>query len=149
VQLDTNALGSVLKAKYNLYFATLIKIIILTYMLSQTLTPEEVVQRNLDFYNNRDIEGFMASFTADIALHTFTDNTPTAVGLDAIRKIYQELFDLSPRLRSTIIKRIVFANKVIDHESIVGRRGATDIYEVVLIYEVKGNRINRITAIRK
>jgi hypothetical protein len=63
--------------------------------------------------------------------------------------VYKELFDLSPNLHSTIVKRITFDNKVIDHESIVGRRGSDGIFEIVLIYEVKDNKIYKITAIRK
>ena len=59
------------------------------------------------------------------------------------------LFDLSPKLHSIILKRIVFDNKVIDHESIVGRRGTDDVFEIVLIYEVKDNKIFKMTTIRK
>jgi hypothetical protein len=62
--------------------------------------------------------------------------------------VYKELFDLSPKLHSTILKRITFDNKVIDHESIVGRRGADDVFEIVLIYEVKDNKIFKMTTIR-
>src|SRR5688500_12700008 len=101
------------------------------------MTPEQVVQQNLDFYNKREIEGFMKSFSDDIALHTFPEHKPATAGLNAVRKMYQELFDLSPKLHSTILKRIVFDNKVIDHESIAGRRGASDLFEIVLIYEVR------------
>jgi hypothetical protein len=47
------------------------------------------------------------------------------------------------------LKRIVFDNKVIDHESIVGRKGAKDILEIVMIYEVKDGKIFKMTSIRK
>jgi hypothetical protein len=113
------------------------------------LTPEQVVQKNLDCYNRRDINGFMKSFSQNIALFTFSESTATASGLEAIRAMYKELFDLSPGLHSTILKRIVIGNKVIDHETITGRRGAKEPVEMVLIYEVKENKIYRITAIRQ
>ena len=113
------------------------------------MTPEQVVQQNLDYYNARDIEGFMASSSNDIALYTFPESQPHTVGLEAVRKLYTELFALSPKLHSTILTRIVFDNKVIDHESIVGRRGSADIFEIVMIYEVKDDKIVRMTAIRK
>lgn len=113
------------------------------------MTPEQVVQANLDCYNRRDIDGFMSYFSPDIKMYNFTDNSVTIDGLEQYRKVYKELFDLSPNLYSTIVKRIVFDNKVIDHESIVGRRGSDGIFEIVLIYEVKDNKIYKITAIRK
>jgi hypothetical protein len=113
------------------------------------MTPEQVVQANLDCYNRRDIDGFMRYFSPDIKMYNFTDNSVTIDGLEQYRKVYKELFDLSPNLYSTIVKRIVFDNKVIDHESIVGRRGSDGIFEIVLIYEVKDNKIYKITAIRK
>lgn len=112
-------------------------------------TPEQIVQYNLDCYNKRDIEGFMSGFSDNIELYTFPDTTPSVVGKADVRAVYQNLFEKSPNLRSTIIKRIVFNNKIIDHESIVGRMGSTTPVEMVLIYEVKEDKIFRVTAIRK
>lgn len=116
---------------------------------SDTKTAEQIVQANLDYYNKRDLEGFMSYFSADIKLYNFADNKLVIEGLEQCRKVYKELFDLSPKLHSTILKRIVFDNKVIDHESIVGRRGTDDVFEIVLIYEVKDNKIFKMTTIRK
>ena len=118
-------------------------------LMAQMKTPEQVVQINLDCYNNRNLEGFMSSFHTDIKIYTLGESIPTVVGTAEVRKLYKELFDLSPKLHSTILKRITFDNKVIDHESIVGRRGSADTYELVLIYEVKDEKIIRITVIRK
>lgn len=118
-------------------------------LMAQTQSPEQVVQANLNAYNNRNIEGFMSSIHPDIKIFALGETIPTAEGAAQVRRMYQELFDLSPKLHSTILKRIVFGDKVIDHESIVGRRGSPDIYELVLIYEVKEEKIFRITVIRK
>lgn len=113
-----------------------------------TLTPEQVVQENVDCYNARDINGFMTSFSEDIALYNFSESLPSLEGLEQIRNFYNELFRLSPQLHSTIIKRIVFDNKVIDHESIVGRKGSKETIELVLIYEVQKEKICKITVIK-
>ena len=117
--------------------------------MSKILTPEEVVQKNIHCYNNRDITGFMETFSKDIALYTFPDAEPSIRGIDAIQKFYTGLFDASPKLNSTILKRIVFDNKIIDHESITGRMGADIPLEIVVIYEVSKGKICRLTAIRK
>lgn len=117
--------------------------------MGQNISSEQVVQQNLDFYNKRDIEGFMSCFSDSIVFYNFSDNKITARGLTEVRKLYTELFESSPTLHSTILKRIVFDNKVIDHESIVGRRGTADIVELVLIYEVKNDKIYTVTVMRK
>ncbi len=114
-----------------------------------SMTTEQIVQQNLEAYNRRDIETFMASFSPDVAIYNFAEQTPSTVGLEAVRKRYQDLFQQSPNLHSTILKRIVFENKVIDHESIIGRLGSKDILEIIMIYEVKDQKIFKMTVIRK
>ncbi len=116
---------------------------------AQNLSPEQIVQKNLTAYNKRDIKGFMASFSNDIALYNYGDTKPSIVGLEAISGFYKKVFDASPKLHSTILKRIVFDNKVIDHEQITGRVGSEKPVEIVLIYEVKNQKIVKMTAIRK
>jgi hypothetical protein len=111
--------------------------------------PVEIVQENLDFYNQRNIDGFMSSFTDSIALYTFGKAEPVAKGTEAIRTLYKALFDISPNLYSTILNRSVIGNKVIDHESIVGRKGSQVPIELVMIYEVLDDKIVRMTVIRE
>jgi hypothetical protein len=113
------------------------------------LTAEQIVQINLNAYNSRDIESFMSVINDDIELFEFGSNNPYAKGRDEVRELYIDLFEASPGLNSTIMKRIVFENKVIDHEMIVNRRGSPNPYEMVIIYELKDQKIYKITAIRK
>lgn len=109
---------------------------------------EQIVQQSVEAYNNRDIEPFMALFSSDVTFHNFPDPAVTMQGLDTVRKFYTHLFHQSPKLHSTILRRIVFGNKVIDHERIVGRFGSPDALELVLIYEVENGKISRATVIR-
>jgi hypothetical protein len=113
------------------------------------LTAEQIVQINLNAYNSRDIESFMSVINDDIELFEFGSSNPYAKGRDEVRELYIDLFEASPGLNSTIMKRIVFENKVIDHEMIVNRRGSPNPYEMVIIYELKDQKIYKITAIRK
>jgi len=110
---------------------------------------EQVVQANLDAYNNKDIDGFMAWFSPEIAIYNHGDCQATMKGSEAVRKRYQALFDNSPKLHSKILKRIAFGNTVIDHEYITGRQGASGPLELVLAYEVSNGKIFRITVMRK
>ncbi|MEM9024940.1 MAG: nuclear transport factor 2 family protein [Bacteroidota bacterium] len=116
---------------------------------AQERTPEQIVQENLDFYNQGDIEGFMRSFSDDIALYEFGKAAPSYRGRDAIRTVYARLFTNSPDLHSTIVHRTVLGNKVIDHEHITGRNGSNEPLELVLIYEVNTQHIVKMTVIRK
>ncbi len=59
---------------------------------SQKRTAEEVVQENLDYYNERNIEGFISSFSKDIKIYNLGRVKPSAVGLYRVRKMYTELF---------------------------------------------------------
>lgn len=120
-----------------------------TIVAQQTKTPEMVVQENLDFYNQRNLEGFMTSFSDSIALYNFGKSEPVSKGKEAIRTLYMSLFDSSPKLHSTILHRTIIGNKIIDHESIVGRKGSDTPIELVLIYEVWVDKIVRMTVIRE
>lgn len=112
-------------------------------------TPEQVVQKQLDTYNARDIEGFMTVMSRDVQLFEYGQPSPTAQGADAIRRLYAQLFQNSPQLHSNLINRMVIGNKVIDHESIVGRNGNPAAIELIVIYKVNETmKIDRITVIR-
>lgn len=117
--------------------------------LSAQMTPEEVVQKQLETYNNRDIKGFMSVIDQNITMHNFSTGETTLKGYDACKEIYSALFEASPKLHSEILTRTVFDNKVIDHEHITGRKGSDTPIELVLIYEVNHEKITKITVLRK
>lgn len=116
---------------------------------AQNMTPEEVVQKQLEAYNQRDIESFMAVIDPEIKVYDFATAKNTMQGYDACKAFYSKLFNDSPNLHSTILTRTVFGNKVIDHESITGRNGNDEVLELVLIYEVENAKIHKITVLRK
>lgn len=113
------------------------------------MTPEEIVQKQLETYNTRDIDGFMSVVDPNISLHDFSTGKPTIEGYDACKDFYTGLFEASPQLHSTILTRTVFGNKVIDHEHITGRNGNDNVLELVLIYEVENEKIFKISVLKK
>ena len=117
--------------------------------LNFTMSPEQVVQKQLDTYNAGDIEGFMSVMAPDVALHNFSDGQLLAKGHKEVKALYANLFEKSPQLKSTLTNRIVLGNQVIDHESITGRMGSQEIIELVVIYEVKKEKIYKVTVLRK
>lgn len=117
--------------------------------LSAQMTPEEVVQKQLETYNNRDIDGFMSVIAENISLHDFSSGKVTLKGYKACKAFYGDLFEASPKLHSTILTRTVFGNRVIDHERITGRNGNEGVLELVLIYEVDKEKIFKISVLKK
>lgn len=115
----------------------------------QTMTPEQIVQRQLDTYNARDIEGFMSLMSDEVSLYNLGDSKAISTGHKAVEAIYQNLFDKSPKLLSVLENRIVMGNIIIDHEKITGRMGNDEALELTVIYEIDGQKIHKITVVRK
>lgn len=118
-------------------------------LIAQEMTPEQVVQKSMESYNNRDIEAFMQVMDPNVTFHNFSNGIITMQGKVACSQFYSALFDASPKLNSTVLTRTVFGNKIIDHEYIVGRNGSKEAIELVLIYEVENEKINKITVLQK
>jgi uncharacterized protein (TIGR02246 family) len=110
--------------------------------------PAQVVQRQLDAYNARDIEAFLAVFADDAGLFDLGNPSPTTVGKAAIRARYQALFDASPKLHSVVINRTAFGAVVVDLEQITGRNGGDAVMELMMIFEVRDGLIRRAHAVR-
>lgn len=113
------------------------------------MTPVEVVQAQLAAYNNRDIDAFMSVFHEEAEVFNLGDPSPLARGAGQVRRLYQDLFEQSPDLHSTVINRTVLGNKVFDYEQITGRKGSKELIELVVIYEVEGSKIRRCFVVRK
>ncbi|WP_460219626.1 nuclear transport factor 2 family protein [Psychroserpens sp. MEBiC05023] len=102
---------------------------------------EAIVQRNLDAYNARDIDAFMADYADDVKLYAYP-NTLQTDGKEAMRKGYQDWFNRVKDLRAFVKKRIVFGNKVIDEEQVTANG---KILNAVAIYEVENGKIVKVT----
>jgi hypothetical protein len=95
----------------------------------------EVVQKQLDAYNARDMDAFLATYADEVELFRFP-NTPSAKGKEEMRKNYTARFS-DPILHCIIVKRIVMGNTVIDHERVrVTLPEGPGVMEAIAIYEV-------------
>jgi hypothetical protein len=115
---------------------------------AQDMSPLEVVQEQLDAYNSRDINRFAETFADSIVFREFADCENSISGKAQLIERFSRYFDESPELRSNLANRVVFGNKIIDHEVITGSRGRPDPFEVCMVYEVKNGLIIKATAIR-
>jgi hypothetical protein len=108
--------------------------------------PEAVVQRQLDAYNSRDVEGLIATYAEDAQLFEHPD-TLLAAGSSELRARFSQRFT-EPNLHANLLSRIVNGAFVIDHERIT--RTFPEGYgtlEAVMIYEVHDGKITRSWAI--
>jgi len=99
----------------------------------------EPVQRQLDAYNDRDLERFVACYAEDVRVFRMPATEPALVGKAAFGEFYRTKRFNEPGLRAELLSRMAFGNKVIDHERIVGL-GAAPL-EAAAVYEVKDGLI--------
>ena len=77
------------------------------------------VQEQLDAYNARDVERFVACYAPDAVVED-ASGTRIMTGRDALRAAYAELFAASPALRAEVPTRIRAGAVVVDEERVTG-----------------------------
>ena len=105
---------------------------------------EAIIQRNLDAYNAKNIDAFMADYADHIKIYNYPNQLRTD-GKDAMRKGYIDWFKRAEGLKAIIKKRIVIGNKVIDEEEVTAN-GQT--FNAVAIYEIENGKIAKVTFIQ-
>lgn len=108
-----------------------------------------IVQKQLEAYNARAIEDFMACFDSNAEIFELGQSSPSYKGSEEIRERYQDLFLKSPNLYAHVLNRTQLGNIVIDYEQIHGRMGVTEIIEILAIYQIENNLIRRVYFARK
>ena len=110
------------------------------------MSIEQVVNLQIEYYNTQDIEGFTSTYTDDITVYTFPDNTITLSGKQALMERYIETF--KKKMHAEIRNRSVVGNKVIDWE--IATNGLTgESTSLMAIYQVDNNLISKVWFIRE
>ena len=104
------------------------------------LTPEAVVQRQLEAYNARDIDALIAIYAADAQMFEHRAKL-IASGSSALRECFLTRFT-EPNLYAQLLKRVVMENRVIDQERVTRTfPDGPGSVELVMIYEVQNEKI--------
>jgi hypothetical protein len=110
--------------------------------MSDSLTAEMLIQKQLDLYNAKDLEAFLALFSDDIQMFEHP-STLLVSGIDGVRERYSTRFK-EPNLYAALLKRVVMGNTVIDHEKITRTfPEGPGTLEMIMIYEVENQKIKR------
>lgn len=109
----------------------------------------EPVERQLDRFNEHDVEGFIACYTPDARLDTLTGE-PMAVGHSQMREVYSNMFAKAPDLRVTLINTMIRGNFVVYHEVGSGdpSRGPGGQFESIVAYRVVDGLIDQVWFVR-
>ncbi len=101
---------------------------------------EAIIQRQLDAYNAKDIEAFMACWAADAKVYAHPD-TLLAYGAAAIRARHELRFR-EPNLFGQLIQRMSTGNTVVDREVVTRTfpEGPGQV-DVIAIYELADEKI--------
>lgn len=107
-----------------------------------TMSPAEVVDRQLDAYNRHDLEAFVACYTEDARFIEMPDRV-VLEGHAAFRAGYGQLFTSNPAIHARIAQRAVVGRFVTDLEILEGL--ADDPRPpVMVLYETVGERIRTV-----
>ncbi len=108
-------------------------------MSPERMSPEQLAQEQLDAYNERNLERFIACYSDDVRLYRPPSSEPFIEGKAQLAEHYAaKRFNL-PDLHAELLGRLVVGNKVFDHERVVGVQ--PEPMEVAAVYEVRDGLI--------
>ncbi len=110
--------------------------------MSKPFDPATFAQRQLDAYNARNLTLFIAEYTDNVVVYKLPGLEPIIRGKPNLAEHYAKNRFILPELHAKLVNRMVFGNKVIDHESVTGVSDAP--MEVAAIYEVTPAGISKV-----
>ena len=104
--------------------------------------PVWLVQEQLEAYNARDIDRFVAVYAEDVKAYRMPSPEPVLSGKQQFRDHYLAKRFNIPTLHAELVNRIALGNKVIDHERVRGLGDA--VIEVAALYEIRDSLIQTV-----
>jgi len=106
------------------------------------ITPEILVQLQVDAYNAHDLDSMVACYSPAVEFWSMAGKMQGEKGTAALRQGYSELFAKFPKLKVKVLKRICQGAFVIDQEQAEGM--GPDPITVTAIYETAQAKIIRV-----
>jgi hypothetical protein len=110
--------------------------------MSKTFTPAALIQHQLDMYNAKDIDGWLACYAADAQQYTLHGDLLASGHADMRARISSRFSE--PDLHARLLNRSVMGNIIVDLELITRNfpEGKGSI-EMLCIYEVIDGLIHK------
>ncbi|MEM9076122.1 MAG: nuclear transport factor 2 family protein [Bacteroidota bacterium] len=107
------------------------------------VSPKEIVQRQVNTFNKRDLNGFVSNYSENVLARRFPSDT-MYLGKDKMLDSYERFFANTKSTQVEVVKRIAIGNKIIDEELTLvdGRKG-----HQVALYEVQNGLIQTMSFI--
>lgn len=119
-----------------------------TSLTPQELHTVEVIDRQLDAYNQRNIEAFAVTYHEDVEIYRFPGGLDYC-GKNELIQRYGSKFARLKFLKATSLQRMVQGNILVDHElaesSSVNAEQIDESVKVIVAYEVEEGLIRRVT----
>lgn len=106
-------------------------------------SPEDLAQIQLNAYNEKDLESFLAVYSDSIEIFNFPNDLKIK-GKDEMRKLYADFFDRAGKLHCRLINRIVYKNYVFDRELITTEIPGRKNFDGQAIYEIDKGKIVKV-----
>lgn len=104
-------------------------------------SPLQLVQHQLNAYNENNIDAFLYPYSEDVELYIFPDSLMTK-GKDAMRERYDPYFKKYPDLHCEIKERIIQGETIIDKEYVTAT--GRNPREATAIYKINNHKISRV-----
>lgn len=111
------------------------------------MNPDQIVQLQVEAYNERDTEKFLSFYAETIQIYQsdslIGEKTLLYQSIPEMRESYGKMFAGYPHLHAKIQKRIQQGNYVIDHEYVTGLNTDAPLLAIA-IYEVRDDKIQAV-----
>jgi hypothetical protein len=105
-------------------------------------TAEKLAQAQLNAYNKRDIDAFVAPYAENVKVYKFP-NELLYEGKTAMYDTYGRMFARTPDLHCRLVNRIVMGNTVIDQEEVTISKKDQPM-NAIAIYKIKDGKIAEV-----
>jgi imidazolonepropionase-like amidohydrolase len=109
-------------------------------------TPVVLVQEQLNGYNSRNIEAFLAPYSDSTAIYDQASGKLLMQGKEQMRQRYTAMFDKAKELHCQLVNRMVMGNTVIDQERVTGVGDKP--FEAIAVYTIENGKIVKVSFMR-
>jgi hypothetical protein len=108
-----------------------------------TYSPEGLAQIQLNAYNSKNLDAFLAVYDKNVEVYSFPDSLEYK-GIEKMKELYTAFFAKSGNLYCKLINRIVNGNIVIDKELVRTDIPGRNTIEAVAVYEIINGLIKKV-----